>query len=948
VALDPLHEPAQRVLMETYAEAGQRAAALRQYDECVGILAEELGLSPSEETTALHERIRLGAPERAGVAAAAPRAHHNLPVQLIPFVGREAMLREIAERLLDPACRLLTLVGPGGSGKTRLALEAAAPQLDRFEDGVFFVPLAAVQSIEGIAPTTAQALGLSFHREGDPEQQLLAYLRGKRMLMILDNLEHLLPGPDPDRGNGSELVTAILEAAPKVKVLVTSRAALRVRAENLFPVTGMAYPERTTGGEAEAAREDPTAYSALRLFVQSARRVVPDFDLGSDNLPEVIGICRLVAGMPLGILLASAWVRMLSPGEIAAQLKTGLDLLETDLHDVPERQRSMRAVFDHSWGLLTEGQRAVMQALSVFRRGFTLEAAGAVAGASLRDLLSLLDRSLVEPGDGGRYQIHELLRQYAADRLRRAHKLCRAEKLDQPPGAYKAAKDRHAAYYAAALEKWGEELKGPRQREVWPEMDVEIDNARAAWDWAAEQGDVDLLSQAMEGLGRFYERRSRYREGEAAFRRAVGRLQAAGVLEPGAPANTLSALAKMLGFEAHSAYELGRSEIARDLLQRALSLLERPELCGRDTRSEEAFLWYVLGMAERQMGREEFRQSLERSLALARSVADQWQAARTLGEFADVDWCAGDYREARRKHEACLAIGQDLGDASGIAGSTVWLGWIHVLEGQVEEAQRLACQSLSIFRELGDPPGVTTGLLVLAEALAYAGKYPESQSVLEELHEIWTGLGISDALGLAILGWVELQQGKYGRARADLATAVKMTQEGAGFLALPLARLESGRIAVRDGAHAEARRLLRESIAGLQAVRLRELAARAWPACSYVACGLGDMEGARSDLVQALEWAADRGSYPVLVHALPAAAFLLLHQGETERAVEIYELACTHPYVANSQWHADVVGQPIAEAATALPPAVVAAARERGRARDTQATLKELIAEWED
>jgi len=408
LALDPLHEPAHRHLMHLYAWSGQRAAALRQYGECERVLKEELDVPPEEETTQVYQTIKenrhLPPPvdrfAKKPVSPQEPARKHNLPVHLTPFVGREVALAEIRDRLQDPACRLLTLVGPGGSGKTRLALEAAAAQVDHFAHGVFFVSLAPLDSAEAIVPTVAGALGFSFYEGVEPRQQLLDYLRQKCMLLIMDNFEHLLacterrPEPcgepveplveGPRRRDGVGLVTDLLKTAPQVKILVTSRARLNVQGEHLFPVAGMSFPDEETAKDAALRRvhpepgrraQDVAQYSAVKLFLTSARQAQPGFKLTADNVTDVARICRLVQGMPLGILLAAAWVRMLTPAEIATAIGQSFDFLETDLRDVPERQRSMRAIFDHSWRLLTEREQKVFQALSVFRGGFTHQAA---------------------------------------------------------------------------------------------------------------------------------------------------------------------------------------------------------------------------------------------------------------------------------------------------------------------------------------------------------------------------------------------------------------------------------------------------------------------------------------------------------------------------------------------------------------------------------------------
>jgi predicted ATPase len=329
----------------------------------------------------------------------------------------------------------------------------AARQLDHYPGGVFFISLAPLQSVAAIVPTIAQVLNFRFQGGEEPEKQLLEYLRPKRMLLVLDNVEHLLGGhlPGDLSVDCAGLAADILRAAPEVRILATSQAALNVQGESLYPVSGMSYPVITlpsadrrspspAPGRGELA-EDALRHSAVRLFVDGARRAQPGFELSVDNVADVARICRLVDGMPLAILLAAAWLRVLAPAEIADQIAGDmrLDFLASGQRDLPERQRSMRAVCDHSWNLLPEGQQAVLEVFSVFRGGCTREAAQEVTGASLRDLLSLVDRSLLQRTAAtsarrvsNRFEMHELLRQYAA------------EKLERVPSAYQAARDRRS------------------------------------------------------------------------------------------------------------------------------------------------------------------------------------------------------------------------------------------------------------------------------------------------------------------------------------------------------------------------------------------------------------------------------------------------------------------------------------------------------------------------
>jgi predicted ATPase/DNA-binding SARP family transcriptional activator len=579
LAMVPEHEEAHRQMMSLLALSGQQGAALRQYRNCCRVLAEELGTEPEKETTALYEHIRDGVELEA--RSLVPR--RNLPISPMPLIGRKAELARVLAYLRDPACRQLTLIGPGGSGKTHLALVAGAALLAHdetaaFTDGVFFVPLAPLGSVEALVPAVAQSLGFHFYEEHEPRQQLLNYLRTKRLLLVLDNFEHLL--------DGVGLVHDILETAPSVKILVTSRARLHLRAEQLFPVVGLDCPRHT----AERPNEG-RSFAAVDLFLQSARRIRPDLELTDDDVAHVARICSLVEGLPLGILLAASWIGILSPAEVAVRLSgengygirgssQGLDILETDWRDVPARQRSMRAVFDHSWNLLTERERGVFAALSVFRGGFTLQAAHQVSGGSLRQLMALVDQSLLQRVAPGRYAIHELLRQYAEEKLESGTgfqiPFCSAS--GTLSNLHSQVRDQHSAYFGAALQQWAADLKCARQQVALAEMDVEIANVRAAWDWIVDQGQATKMVQAVDGLCDFYKWYGRYEEGVLVCGTAVERLSEPGSPSGASPGEFHRALAKVLAWQGALGYLLGRNDQADELLRQSLTLLEKPSL----------------------------------------------------------------------------------------------------------------------------------------------------------------------------------------------------------------------------------------------------------------------------------------------------------------------------------------------------------------------------------
>jgi predicted ATPase/DNA-binding SARP family transcriptional activator len=930
VALDALHEMAHRLLMQFYAGSGQRAAALRQYEACERVLREELGLPPEEATTLVFEAIKAGrglpvAEEEAEFAAAPTAAahKHNLPVQLTPFVGREEVLAEIGGRLADPACRLLTLAGPGGSGKTRLALEAGAGEVDRFADGVFFAPLAPLESTEAMVPTVAGALGFSLQRGREPQEQLLDHLRQNAVLLILDNFEHLLEGVG--------LVAGILRAAPTVKILVTSRARLNVEGESLFPVAGMRFPEQETLHEA-------AQYSAVRLFVQSARRTWPEFALREDNLPDVVRICRLVEGLPLGVLLAAAWVGVLTPGEIADQIDgemgQGLDFLATDVSEVPERLRSMRAVFDHSWRLLTEGEREVMQALSVFRGDFTREAAERVAGASLRALKGLADKSMVQrvsvPSGPlrarGRYEVHELLRQYAA------------EKLAQRPGAWERAHDRHSAYYTTALQRWEEALAGgPQQRRALAAIEADIENARGAWNWAVERRQATRLDRAISGLFWFYVFHYRSEELASACRLAVERLTLAEFPEE------QKVLAQVLAWQG----SFLPNELDARLLRQSLVLLEGLESGGHDVRREKAqTLRRSGGVAWSQGHLQQSEQLLQQSLALFRALGDSELIAETLEELGWVGWMMGKPISAIRTSEESLAIRESLGDRLHVLWSLLNLGWAALLQGYLEEAERTHRESVARCREMdvSIPYHATTALGTTLSAL---GRFTESRTLLVEVVTICAELGLPTAVGwmncrLGLLA--EMHLGWYEEAHARGQASLRTGRELDHQPILGLSLLLLGCVALVRQEDDEALSFFRESVAEYRSTGQRYDLSIALAALGMAAIRRGDRTQTVQVLREALQIVAETGSFLALGWVIPGVVALLLEQGERERAVELYAMACSrYPFVIASRWFEDMIGRQVAAAAAALPPAVVEAAEARGRERDPERTVAELL-----
>ncbi len=658
----------------------------------------------------------------------------TLPSQPLPFVGREREIDRILALLADPACRLLTITGPGGIGKTRLALEVARRVAEAAE--VVFVSLEPLTSPDAVPRAVGDAAGIPLTGRESTRELLVGRLQARELLLVLDNFEHLLAAAD--------LPAELLARAPGVRMLVTSRESLNVQGEWLFPLDGLDLPSEGDDGPAPPA--------SVQLFVERARRARPDFSLEAERA-GVERICRLVEGMPLALELAAAWTRILPSAAIADEIARGLDVLGARVRDAPARHRSIRTAFDRSWELLSEAERRTLARLSVFRGGFTHHAAYHVAGADLHTLAALVDRSLVRLGAAGRYHIHALLRQYAAGQL-------------ESPEEQAAARRAHGVYFAGFLGDRLERLIGDGQVEAVGEIAAEIDNIRAAWQWAVETRDVASIAAAAHPLALYHAARGPYREGAALLEQAAGSLRRqeldrqAGV-----------ALAVVLNDIGWLSLRLGALERARACWEESLALYERfgaPPQPGRATdpllgladlaliagsyaeatrlgeaalrRSEVhhhlhnlPFAWYVLAEASLAQGLYAAAgRYARRAHAAVRASRDQWYMAYILHELGHIAVATGAFDEARRHYQQGYAIREAFGDAQGMAESLDHLGRAALRQGDYAGARELYERSLERYRATGDNGGVARALNGLGVAALAAGDAPASARAFAE------------------------------------------------------------------------------------------------------------------------------------------------------------------------------------------------------------------------
>jgi predicted ATPase/DNA-binding CsgD family transcriptional regulator len=615
---------------------------------------------------------------------------NNIGGQLLPLIGRTRELADIQNQLADPDCRLLTLVGPGGIGKTRLALEIA--RQSNFPNDANFVPLQPLTSPEFIVSAIADAMDFQFYGAGDPKQQLLAYLREKSLLLILDNFEHLM--------EGAPLLSDIHTASPDVRMLVTSRERLNLREEWVYEVSGLAFPNATESGI--------EAYDAVRLFVQNARRTNASFALTADKMPDVARICRMVGGMPLGIELAAAWVRALSCKAIADEIEQGLDILETQARNIEPRHRTMRAALEPTWARLSDEERKVFMQLSVFRGGFTREAGESVAGASRRILASLVDKSLVQLDTSGRYSLHELLRQYGE------------EHLQAESDTWQQAHDRHCHYFANFLQRRWEHLTGSRATEAMWEIEAELKNIRAYWQWAVSQPKFAEIEAGLDSLWYFYDRGSHFHEGEKFFAQAAAMLKSDSLDTP-----RRMLLAKVLARQGSLLASLVRYDEALRLLQESVNILRES-----DALNELAFALFRMGLTVFQAGKHnESLRYFQESLDLYRQVEDGWGIGLTHFWKGIIHQFNGEIEEAWQIYQQSLTILEDLGNSIGIAAVKAQLSMIAITMGNVSEARRLVEEALQLFHEAGVVWGIQysydilTRVMLASDDFIEAGRY---------------------------------------------------------------------------------------------------------------------------------------------------------------------------------------------------------------------------------
>ncbi|MCE7985517.1 MAG: hypothetical protein DYG89_30450 [Caldilinea sp. CFX5] len=843
LSLEPWHEAGHRLQMTLLACTGQRGAALNQYQQLTQLLAAELAVEPEPITIALYEEIRrggydkvagrqeerttrrqeavVGAPQAKQSTPATPvipapchpvACHpvilsplHNLPSQLTPFFGREQEIAELYGQLHREECRLLTLIGEGGVGKTRLALAVAQAILEfgslqdrlwildlglahdeeqkakiqslsckepKFPDGIWFVPLAGLTTgpnlAEQIAVAIAQAMNFTFSDTSAPTSALLAYLRGKRALLILDNVEQIVDGGD--------FMVELLRQTSGIKLLVTARTALNLQVEYERPITGLPTPPGDQ--ECNSATAELLCYSSIALFVERAQRVQHTFQLDQRNQQVVSAICRLLQGLPLGIELAAAQLRWSSCDAIQQLLTVNALTMTTAYRDLPPRHRSLAAVIEDSWRLLSAAEQQTLARLSIFEESFTAAAAVAIVETTPAILAALCDQSLLRRVTPHRYLLHEVVRQFAAAKL---------QQVDATAVAATAA--RHGEYYLALLCDQERRLHGPTPQPALTLLQQEALPIQQAWRWAILQQEASLLAQSALALSEFYYCTYRLEQGKELFGRAVAMLQQQVAATPAATLKT--ALAMLLCAQSHLLIAQETYAASLQAAQQAVALAEegrQPALIARGyylwgrsllhsgndgaakeqltvalamartvappaMRQEVVMLTLTkLGIWAERVG--DYRAALafcQEALALSRTAQAVITEKRTQIVLGNIYHRMGDFPNAKVCWEGALALMKQTGIEANQADLLLNLGVLCDNQGNYAAAQRYYATALRTYQSRGDQRHQAEVLGNLGISADYVGDYTAALAYSQECYELLQQLGLTGRLPIVLV-----------------------------------------------------------------------------------------------------------------------------------------------------------------------------------------------------
>jgi DNA-binding SARP family transcriptional activator/predicted ATPase len=862
---EPWDEGTHRRLIRLLARTSQPEAALAQYEAYRTALANRWGNALLAEIPALYSQLRVG--------LFTPPS--NLPAPQAGFIGREAELATITDRLADPACRLVTLVGIGGTGKSSLALRVAAEHArpipfteeHPFANGVYLVDLATVAAprvgsgdcttatVHRIATAVGRVLGLR-SQAADPVAQLAAWLHGRAILLVLDNMEHLM--------DGAGLLRLLLERAERLKLLVTTRERLKLPEEWVVRVGGLTLP---------AGPEEVEEAAASSLYLQLLHKAGASAPPVAERA-DIVRICRLTQGLPLSLVLAARWAPVLPNAAIARELAVGMELLSAPGGRVPARQRNMRMVLQWTWGRLTAKEQMAMRRLATFQPGFTWEAAGEVARVDPATLLLLTDGMLISQDTSGRYAMHEFVRHYAAERL------------EGHPEEAVATRAAHALFYATLVQRSAPALR--QTVEAQKAISADIANIRAAWNWAAEHADSAILELMLEGWARWHELQGLPGQAAEALEYAAARLR--DVLAHAAVPDP--SVQRLLGFilvEQADALNWQAS------YTRAQLLLEEARELARITASP-----YLEASAALNLGWLLYRQGdartgltwMQQSLALLPAAHESYLEVDTLNALGQVAMDAGEYRRAQGYLESALALCRSHNDRHDEAEAAYYLALIARIGGDFDAALRLLGEALQLVRALEYQTGESFVVHALGQVYDEGwGRHCAAERCFAECLRITqeTADRAREGWALSAVGRNALYQGDLDRARAILGRALSLSQQFGSRTGATMALRGLSLLAHYLGDNRHARRCAEDALDITSVAGVRREERLALRPLGHAMLGLGDVSAALAAYQRAADLDEALGYLHLRCETATDLARVALAAGDTMQAAELVD-----------------------------------------------------------
>lgn len=888
IALDPFYEPAYRQAMRVQMGQGSRPQALTLYEQLQQLLTDELGVSPDPETVSLWQQIKAGTWQLTPVRPTTSELHH-FPTPLTPFVGRQDELNLITTHLTDPSCRVLTLLGPGGMGKTRLALQigqqmSSGPR--RYQDGIYFIPLATVHDETLLISTISQRLGLRPEKQIPPWQQILTYLRDKEMLLVCDNFEQLI--------GSATLLATLSAAAPQVQLLITSREPLHIQAEWRVPIGGL-----DVSGSSQAA---------VDLFVHRARRMVPNFQLHPNDTAVILELGRLVEGMPLALEIAAAWVRVMEPAAILTETRRSLDFLASPLQDIPERHQSVRVVLAQSWQMLSAHLQQAMTRLALFPGDFALNAVlHLLPDVTMLDIATLLDKSLLIRLPHNRYTMHELLRQFAQQ-----HPLTRRPEFERA----------YVRYYLGLAAQQGEQLRGRDPQPALTLMQNELEHLRQAWQWGMAHQMVTDLDAAATGLARFYHLAGLFQEAERRFLDTLATVQTWGTTtevtqlcsqlhvqashflgqrgqyrpaihhaqaarEMAAAADSL--LARSYSLEGEWRRHLGQFSEANQLLSQALQLHDNTVPTGEVAHILNEIGFVHLNQSQYPVALYTFSQAHQ----IYEAVGDEPEISTTLGNIGYVYQLQANYPQAMAHLQQAMKLAEAIGYKQGIVKHGLGLGNVYMEQGNLAAARTAYENALQLAQGLGYVRGISNSLLQLGNVCANQGQFQEALQWFEQARAEAEKAGLRDLLAL-ILGRQAIVLGRRGDNQAAIAyyeQAIQLCRELNNQTELGRNLSNLGNIYLRLGDIEQARQQFEAGLLVIQATGARQLVATTLLAIGNTHKRAGQYDKALAYYQQSLILSQELGFQAHIANSTGSIGLLHFEQGDFAAAHTAYQKA---------------------------------------------------------